>query len=110
MDTICIDQQNRIERGQQVQLMKAIYEFAEQVLVWLGSSSDDSDLAIDLIDEITDADEVDQALEDDPDVRIKRTVIPIRASLSDSNNTGKWQALASLIHWLWWERLGSARK
>jgi hypothetical protein len=83
VDAICINQENIPERGQQVQLMKAIYESAEQVLVWLGPSSDDSDLAMDLIDEITDADEVDQALKDYPDAQMERAVAQLHNSLAD---------------------------
>ena len=39
IDAICIDQTNIAERSQQVELMGAIYESAEQVQVWLGLES-----------------------------------------------------------------------
>ncbi|KAH8894579.1 heterokaryon incompatibility, partial [Thozetella sp. PMI_491] len=35
-DAICIDQGNSTEKGHQVDLMAAIYDHAENVLVWLG--------------------------------------------------------------------------
>jgi hypothetical protein len=35
-DAICINQNDRIERSQQVSIMRAIYEGARSVLVWLG--------------------------------------------------------------------------
>lgn len=105
VDAICIDQENIPERGQQVQMMKAIYESAEQVLVWLGPSSDDSDLAMDLMDEITDADEVDQALKDDADAQMERAVAQLRDSLADRKNARKWQALAKLFNRPWWKRV-----
>jgi hypothetical protein len=35
-DAICINQQNRMERGHQVKLMGQIYSAAQRVLVWLG--------------------------------------------------------------------------
>ena len=49
IDSICIDQSNLQERAHQVQLMQLIYRQAEQVIVWLGKPSNDSDLAIDFI-------------------------------------------------------------
>ena len=49
IDAICIDQQNIMERGQQVSLMSDIYARAERVVVWLGPASDGSTSAIKLI-------------------------------------------------------------
>ena len=48
-DAVCIDQENVSERNFQVRLMKQVYSSAEQVIIWLGESEDDSDLAMDLI-------------------------------------------------------------
>jgi len=36
VDAVCIDQSNTIERGQQICLMKMLYEQAHKVYVWLG--------------------------------------------------------------------------
>ena len=49
IDAICIDQQNLVELGDQVQQMRLIYRTASGVLVWLGEASNDSDLAMDLV-------------------------------------------------------------
>jgi hypothetical protein len=38
IDAVCINQADNVEKGQQVQLMGAIYRSAERVLVWLGKS------------------------------------------------------------------------
>jgi hypothetical protein len=46
IDAICIDQENREERGQQVQLMAMIYSKAHRVLVWLGETADDVEGAL----------------------------------------------------------------
>ncbi len=54
VDGLCIDQQNREERAQQVQLMTSIYSTAESVAVWLGPEADDSALAVDLLREVAD--------------------------------------------------------
>ncbi|EPE28385.1 hypothetical protein GLAREA_09505 [Glarea lozoyensis ATCC 20868] len=49
VDQICINQSDIVERGQQVQLMRDIYEKAEGLLIWLGLPDDDSDMALELI-------------------------------------------------------------
>lgn len=44
VDAVCVNQDDIAERGQQVQLMQRIFQQAKQVVVWLGETSDDSDL------------------------------------------------------------------
>jgi hypothetical protein len=46
VDAICIDQNNEEEKGYQVELMAKIYSKASCVLVWLGQTADDSDIAL----------------------------------------------------------------
>jgi hypothetical protein len=40
VDALCIDQDNKEERNQQVGMMKDIYQNASQVLIWLGKESE----------------------------------------------------------------------
>lgn len=47
VDAICIDQENVEERRHQVQRMSYIYREAEQVVIWLGEGTKDSDLIMD---------------------------------------------------------------
>jgi hypothetical protein len=54
VDALCIDQQNRDERSQQVQLMTSLYSTAKSVAIWLGPEEDDSALAIDLLQDVAD--------------------------------------------------------
>ncbi|KAK3504442.1 heterokaryon incompatibility protein-domain-containing protein [Neurospora crassa] len=49
IDAICIDQDNHKEKGHQVGQMRQIYENAEQVLIWLGSSSCEIDSLLDWV-------------------------------------------------------------
>jgi hypothetical protein len=100
VDAICINQADITERNQQVQLMKAIYEKAEQVLVWLGLTGNDSDIAMDLIDKITDA-------EDSEDAKTFPGKPPdwVRLSLENPNDAPKWLALAHLFVRPWWKRV-----
>jgi Heterokaryon incompatibility protein (HET) len=54
IDAICINQSSDNERNHQVAKMKRIYEQATEVVVWLGPSYDDSDLAIKFAKELYD--------------------------------------------------------
>ena len=67
IDALCIDQINIKERNFQVGRMRDIYRGASKVLVFLGSASNDSDMAMDLItgdiDAGCDEAEVPQAFE-----------------------------------------------
>ncbi|OCK83998.1 HET-domain-containing protein, partial [Lepidopterella palustris CBS 459.81] len=49
VDAICIDQDNLIERAQQVQFMGTIYCKAHRVIVWLGEALADDDRALNAI-------------------------------------------------------------
>jgi len=46
IDAICINQENREEQGQQVQLMAMIYSKAHRVLVWLGETTVETEGAL----------------------------------------------------------------
>src|SRR2546421_3961507 len=48
-DAICINQQDLAERGQQVRLMRKVYEKAARVIVWLGEEAENSNLGFCLI-------------------------------------------------------------
>ncbi|KAJ4248603.1 hypothetical protein NW757_008251 [Fusarium falciforme] len=52
VDALSIDQQNRDERAQQVQLMPDIYSNAESVAIWLGPEEDDSSSAVDFLGQV----------------------------------------------------------
>jgi hypothetical protein len=47
IDQLCINQEDNVEKGEQVQLMKAIYQGAKGVVAWLGPAADESDQLID---------------------------------------------------------------
>ncbi|KAE9362832.1 HET-domain-containing protein [Stipitochalara longipes BDJ] len=52
IDAICINQDNLAERNEQVSKMRTVYERADEVLVWLGSSISEASLAFDLFEEL----------------------------------------------------------
>jgi hypothetical protein len=45
IDQICINQSDRVEKQQQIMLMRRIYAEAEQVGLWLGEEHEDDDAA-----------------------------------------------------------------
>ncbi|KAI1174402.1 heterokaryon incompatibility protein-domain-containing protein [Nemania sp. FL0916] len=51
VDAVCINQEDVDERSKQVSFMDKIYKSSETVLVWLGKSTEQSDLAIDTLAE-----------------------------------------------------------
>jgi hypothetical protein len=52
VNAICIDQSNELERGHQVQQMCKIYSQAEEVIVWLGQATDETDLFMDSLERL----------------------------------------------------------
>ncbi|KAL9107735.1 MAG: hypothetical protein Q9187_008387, partial [Circinaria calcarea] len=53
IDAVCIDQNNRQEKGLQVLRMEAIYRKANGTIVWLGNQEDHSDLAFEALKAIS---------------------------------------------------------
>jgi hypothetical protein len=93
IDSICIDQANLEERAQQVQLMEYIYRQADQVIIWLGEESSDSNLAIDFIkylDKIT---------------RQKYSLGEVRIMLQRDQYYPQWIALRNFLARKWWSRI-----
>ncbi|KAI1076156.1 HET-domain-containing protein [Whalleya microplaca] len=54
-DAICINQDDKEERGRQVRRMKDIYSKASQVLIWLGEEQDESNKGIEVASDIAQA-------------------------------------------------------
>ncbi|PQE29215.1 heterokaryon incompatibility protein [Rutstroemia sp. NJR-2017a BBW] len=99
IDSLCIDQTNLEERGQQVQLMKQIYRRADQVVVWLGGASSDSDLALDFIEFLN------QAVSENNESIIENSNIQQFRSLELGNYHAQWEALKNLLARKWWFRI-----
>jgi hypothetical protein len=49
VDAICINQDSKLEKSQQVPLMGRIYSQAERALIWFGEEADESDRAMELL-------------------------------------------------------------
>lgn len=98
IDSICIDQTNFEERSQQVQLMQQIYQQAEQVIVWLGEPSSDSDLAMDFIKFL------------DKTTRRKLSVAEVRRLLQRDHYRPQWTALTNFLSRKWWSRIWTVQE
>ena len=88
VDALCIDQCNVVELGSQVQNMRKIYQYACQVLVWLGPARDNSDLIMNKLEELS--------LVKEPDI-IQQTLY----KLSKIEENAAWEALFQRT---WWTR------
>ncbi|XMA16429.1 hypothetical protein WAI453_009220 [Rhynchosporium graminicola] len=51
VDAVCINQQNDMEKSEQLEHMRPIYAQAMSVVAWLGPAADDSDIAMQWIDD-----------------------------------------------------------
>ncbi|KAE8443871.1 hypothetical protein EG329_001280 [Mollisiaceae sp. DMI_Dod_QoI] len=52
VDAICIDQNNDLERSHQVRQMSSIYKGAEEVVVWLGGGTKETDIFMDCMKQL----------------------------------------------------------
>lgn len=86
IDAVCIDQDNAVERNQQVQMMSRIYTRADNVCIWLGEQDDKSEVAFKFIkEEITHLQDFDSIS-------------------SNKDYSSKWQALMVLMQREWFSR------
>ncbi|RFU78969.1 hypothetical protein TARUN_3273 [Trichoderma arundinaceum] len=84
IDAICINQNDLLEKNHQIPMMNIIYAAARALIIWLGQSSSDSDLALEWILYLGKSSPYD-----------KMPNIPNDA----------WQAMQSLLERPWWKRI-----
>lgn len=88
IDALSIDQRNLEERGQQVGMMKDIFQRSRRTVIWLGLAAHDSSRAVQLIHQLAEASK---------GLLSKTNALP---PLYDSS----WSALARLLKRPWWYR------
>jgi Heterokaryon incompatibility protein (HET) len=111
IDQLCINQDNKDERSSQVQLMKAIYEGARDVIVWLGPAAHESDHLIDILTEV--GKEACKAGILKPDSSILERNQAFRVSYSELTKTSSLglgftisrESLRSFVDREWWKRV-----
>ena len=101
IDAICVNQQDRAERGHQVKRMAAVYSMASRVIVWLGPESQNSTLAIHALDRLSSQSRVDwhnlEMTSISTGERITRAVDPF--------DDETWKSVEHLLRRPWFERL-----
>lgn len=95
VDALCINQNDLFERAEEVPRMRTIYKSARTVVIWLGESKDDSDLAMRLIKTLA------RSCEDGSVLSLGRKL------RNDANylGTGAWRALGQLMNRSYWSRV-----
>jgi hypothetical protein len=105
-DALCINQQDDAERGHQVRQMDQIYRRCFRVCIWLGDAEADSDLAMELINSITES--CLAAMRETPHkgITVDGTLAPVAELFyKDEKFTRHFRALLSLIIRPWFSRL-----
>ena len=97
IDQICINQQDGREKAVQIRMMRDIYVSAHKVLLWLGPSTEGSDLAMDSIAPL------DESIGVLPYGRFDRD--GIRSRLLPGQDDAFWPALVDLYGRPWYDRL-----
>lgn len=111
VDALCINQSDNAEKSEAVQRMKRVYEDATHVLVWLGPSGDDSDVALQILNEIGE-EACDMGFLDIP---LASLMVPgsecsgrhatLPQFVHDRMSIRRFEAIARLTYRPWWFRV-----
>lgn len=104
IDAICINQDDPIERSEEVLEMGSVFNRAEQVIVWLGPDSEDSWLAIETLSNLRDG----LVYKDDINVVEITTgswVDRLKEPGSLKFNRPRWFAIRDLLRREWFSRV-----
>ncbi|GAB7362895.1 hypothetical protein MBLNU230_g3197t1 [Neophaeotheca triangularis] len=107
IDAVCINQQDKSERGQQVQRMGHIYTLAERVVIWLGVGDFSSQLIMETCKELNC--KVNTNIDGYGTIK-SRTQNPLEAHWGDKHvplpyHLRTYQALADFLRRPWFHRL-----
>lgn len=113
VDAVCINQEDVSERNAQVVRMRDIYVYAKQVLIWLGPSAYESDLALNTLKAVVDLEASFMAgansslAERDLRTQLIQKLGSDSGILADSgeNDAAPWIALGRLFRRAWWFRV-----
>jgi Heterokaryon incompatibility protein (HET) len=102
IDAICINQKDNLEKTTQIPLMRDIYAFADEVIVWLGHSKSEqcpSDEARERIafGQIEDLSSCEDSIKDFPSF--------VEFALRGDNPISRWQCVREIYTHSWFDRL-----
>ncbi|KAL8404479.1 hypothetical protein RB594_009368 [Gaeumannomyces avenae] len=100
VDAICINQDDKPEKEQQVQSMAKIYAKASRVIVWLGEASDNGDQALEAIRMAAQKQHTNSAIYE-PNHQTTLAQDPTNSS----NNEANQQAILKLLQRPWFQRI-----
>ncbi|KAH9209884.1 heterokaryon incompatibility protein-domain-containing protein [Leptodontidium sp. 2 PMI_412] len=98
IDALCINQDDKDERGKQVQQMRSIYGGAKRVIIWLGEATYDTDYVMDHMKQLEREGFNHTLNSQDISDKIKRDLKPDKRSLLV-------EGLQSLLHRSWFKRV-----
>ncbi|KUI67930.1 Heterokaryon incompatibility protein 6, OR allele [Cytospora mali] len=101
IDSICINQEDPDERASQVNMMSDIYRHAEEVVIWLGKSDEDTTLACNLVKKLG---YLSQNERDSLDLESLRSKENITTPLGESHTSAHWKAVVELFGRTWFTR------
>jgi len=96
IDAICINQADTLERSQQVLIMRDIYANADKVIVWLGEESENSGIAMHILEDMSSG-FVDYKTFGYEPSRCKAEEVQMEVEL--------WQPVTELFHRPFWSRV-----
>lgn len=99
MDAVCIDQDNDVEKRQQINIMGTIYSSAAQVLGWLGPDVDGGDEALVLVSKLA------QLLAEYEQLQVSPGPEAVQKLKSLATRESDWEALANLFRCSFFERM-----
>ncbi len=101
IDAICVNQQDRAERGHQVKRMAAVYSMASQVIVWLGPESQNSTLALRAVDGLGSQLRVDWKIYEMNSVLTGEKITQFFNPFDDAT----WKSVGDVLRRPWFDRL-----
>ena len=101
-DGICINQDDIVERNQQVQIMGRIYRDASRVITYIGPASSDDYRSLNLARDVSNYYTIHQ--DEVPDPRLRVRALHSQLSFPDHKDP-RWEALRHLVHRPWSSRV-----
>lgn len=102
IDALCINQTNDVEKTEQVKLMQYIYARTSHLVVWVGETSEDSDLGMQTIRQT--GEELKEGDYTDVDLANVSLIQNLHPAIKDFDPK-PWVAINRLFRRVWFERI-----
>ncbi|KAF2097656.1 hypothetical protein NA57DRAFT_58224 [Rhizodiscina lignyota] len=108
IDSICINEDDIIEKSSQVAQMGAVYFYAAETIIWLGPASADSDDAINFLRKLSGRRWKFDREPRGSEAELARKLIA--SGLREDKYQAKWDAVDSLLLRPWWTRVWTVQE